>query len=150
MPDQTDQEDLWGELPNLESIRLPLVILREQAAKLANRTNRVVQGEVVVESTSSFAERAYTRRGDSEPFNIDSSARMDLVVPALNDYRYTLLRMLFLAADPYPVILIRSKGTPESVVCHDESEFRSALKEILTAPETMTVVAALLKQAQHK
>jgi hypothetical protein len=126
-------DSLWGDLNDLETIRTPREILREQAIHLTESTNGVLSVDVVDTMHSATV------------FYHD----FDLVVPLLNNYRYTLLSV------SYPVLFypltVRSehlkgpKGRVEQ--CDDEEEFRNCLKSIFTSREVRDILVRLKSQA---
>jgi hypothetical protein len=125
-----NSESLWGDLPLTEtSLVTPATILNEQAVILKERTNNVLVSRVYVVGKSPLIE-------------LD----MDIIAPALDGYRYTLLKV------GHPIMLYpltMSDPTREKVFqCDNEDEFRQGLKDILSSPEVHKVILALLSQSK--
>jgi hypothetical protein len=117
--------DLWGEIEATQ-IRTPLAILREQAALLGTKTKNLVEAEV---NTS--------RSG--ETFNHS----LELVVPALDNYTYSLLKISH-GVSIYPVTWF-SDGKYHRF--DTEEEFIKWLGAKLSSTDTKRIVANLLAQA---
>jgi hypothetical protein len=66
-------ESFWA-IPDSTTLRTPLSILREQAAALTEQTKGVIVGSV-----------------ETRASNGSLDVILNLVVPALNDYRYRIL-----------------------------------------------------------
>src|ERR1022692_4548993 len=81
-------KSLWGQLPPTEGIRTPTQVLKEQATALTDMTKGALQGEVSV-----------SHRGGE--FSLD----LDIVVPALDNYRYLVVRANH-KLDLYPVEVV--------------------------------------------
>jgi hypothetical protein len=127
-------ENLWGDIDQIPEVNSPKSILKEQAAFLDAKTNHILHGVV-------------DDRTEHNRFVFD----LDIVVPSLNDYRYTVLTVSH-GIDLYPVS-IESSGAPRGpngsmFDCDDEDEFKKALATILTSPRTKKVIASLLSQAK--
>jgi hypothetical protein len=112
-------DDLWGELPDVEEIKTPLVILKEQAGLLTEKTGGLLVGEVAQQ---------------------DFKYSLDIIVPTLNNYSYNLLHV-HSDMDIYPLMLY---GGGSSVKCSDEDEFKKKLGKILKSQETQDVISKLL------
>ena len=120
-------ESFWA-VPDVADMRTPLGILREQAAALTKATNGVLVGAVETE-----------RRGD------DLILKLEIVAPALNDYRYRILNY----QQPiglYPGIFY-GDGTDITKVS-DEANFVSAIKLILASEAIKNVLKSLLAQTR--
>jgi len=115
-------------------------ILKTQAAALSRKSKGLLQAQVETSLTGTI------------------SHRLVLVVPALENYRYRLLRLHHSQA-VYPVYIDESpvfvQGTTtwnperrtETTVLEDEGSFRSWLRTVLAAPETKRILESLLAQA---
>jgi hypothetical protein len=125
--------NLWGQLPQIDKIRTPTEVLREQASALGDMTSGTLQGEVTVSP----------REGS---FNVD----LDIVAPALDNYRFNVLEASH-DLNLYPVKVrpgwnkYDAKG---QVDCADESQLLGALEKVLTSPKVRSVVTTLLAQSR--
>jgi hypothetical protein len=124
----TSKKNLWGELPNPETIRTPYTILKEQASILSEITNGLLIGEVVVNNQK------------------DKLFVMTLRIkaPSLNNYTYSVVEVQQ-PIQLYPVTimnLLENKMTKYS----SEEEFENALGQILSSQEVKTVISGLLAQ----
>ncbi|WP_446009506.1 hypothetical protein [Candidatus Electrothrix sp.] len=116
--------DLWGELPDVEKIKTPFVILKEQAELLTEKTDGLLVGEVEQLKTA----------GEFE-------CTLDIVAPTLNNYHYTLIYLHY-DMTLYPLNL--SSGENPSVSCSDEDEFKKELGKIFKSQETQNIISKLL------
>ena len=93
--------DLWPDDIDVTSIVPPLVILREQAALLGERTKGLVRGEV--ESTEEPKEGFEEYLEDALPpkSRVVHVHTLYLVAPALDNYKYSLLSVRH-DFQPYP------------------------------------------------
>ena len=117
------QTDLWGEIAP-EHARTPVVILKEQAALLAKKTQGVIEANVV----SSISSNQFVHR-------------FRLTVPALEDYIYELFSISH-AASVYPV-----EAEPHGAILSDEKAFVDWLRDKLSSEETKRIIGNLLAQA---
>ena len=115
------QPDLWGEI-QVAVVRTPAAILREQAALLGQKTGYTIHGKVETETSGT-----------------DFYHYFKLVVPALDDYTYELLRVKH-SIDLYPVTADRKEYKTEA-------EFTDWLRGKLSSPDTRRIVGNLLAQA---
>jgi hypothetical protein len=140
MSDELD--DLWPDL-NSATIITPASILKTQAAALSQKTNGLLQGEV----ETSFRGKSIIHE-------------FDLVVPALENYRYSLLRIhheptlypVYVDESPIPVVAGENTGrhnwySTTAYVLQDEAAFRAWLRQALAAPDTKRILENLLAQA---
>ena len=124
----TSKKNLWGELPNAETIRTPYTILKEQASILSEITNGLLIGEVVVNI-------------QKENF---LAMTLRIKAPSLNNYTYSVVDVQQ-PIQLYPVgirNLIKNTWTEYS----SEEEFENALGQILSSQEVKRVISALLAQ----
>jgi hypothetical protein len=119
--------DFW---PPLGQTRItpPVVILREQAALLANKSQGLIEGQV---DTSAGGDRFYHR--------------LYVVAPTLDNYRYQLLGV-YHAILLYPVYVIASGESKTERPLDSEEEFLNWLREVLSSDRTKQVLDALLAQ----
>ena len=124
----TSKKNLWGELPNAETIRTPYTILKEQASMLSEITNGLLIGEVAFNNQT------------------DNSLSMTLMIkaPSLNNYTYSVVRV----GQPiqlYPVTIV-NLFINELDRYFSEEEFESALGQILSSQDVKRVISGLLAQ----
>ncbi len=117
-------DDLWGELPDVEEIKTPFVILKEQAELLTEKTDGLLVGEA-------------TQKQIGQGFQ----CMLDIVVPTLNNYKYRVLSLVY-KMTLYPLNL--SPANKPSVSCSDEDEFKKELGNIFKFQETQDVISKLL------
>jgi hypothetical protein len=131
-------DNLWGELPSVDEVRTPNMILSEQAAKLGELTRNILRGEVSQVSDVAPGFFAYA---------------LDIVAPVLDDFRVTVLRVSHALA-LYPVAVEDpfddSPGwdeipTPE---CQSQEEFVGLVRRILGSRAVHGVIANLLAQSR--
>lgn len=123
-------QDLWGEIPSTEGLRTPLLILREQAALLGQKTGNILEGDVHV-----------SRAGD----NFRASLR--IVAPALDNYIYTVLHITYPMIS-YPVRVLDVEGPPIEQNCQNEEAFIEVLKRILSSDRVKKAITSLLAQSK--
>ena len=121
-------KDFWGEF-QLETVRTPLQILREQAAALGPKTKNLVEAEV---SSSS--------QGDK------FQHRLDLVVPTFDGYRYHLLTLIH-DIKLFPVTVYYPINEALSLQVRSEDELNSALQKALSAEQTKQIISRLAVHA---
>jgi hypothetical protein len=122
--------DLWPANFGSDVELTPAAILKVQAAKLAERTNGMVVGEV---KTRVEGETVFTN------FN--------LVAPALNNYRYKLFYIAHDFSD-YPLNLTwPSEGEPIKVTTSEE--FLVKLGEFLHSERTARIINSLIQHSQE-
>ena len=127
------QESFWGDLSDLATIRAPVAVLREQANILSGATNNVLRGAVSSQMID------LRRRVEHE---------LEIVAPALNDYRYTVLTV---SHDPVSLYPLRLRGTidDETIECHTEEALLAHLKRILSSSSVRRVIETLLAQSKE-
>ena len=129
-------ENLWGEIVAQPESRAPIVILREQASKLSELTNKFLLGNVQI--SREYAEITMT---------------LSILVPALANYEYDVLRaahgVLLYPVNVYDVNEVLDETIPwEPIKCETEEEFKTTLAQILASEKVHKVIASLLAQAQ--
>ena len=138
---------LWPETIDLIEQVPPVSILKEQGAILGRSTKNLVEGRV---------------RGGSSPFaGSDFSYSFELVAPALDNYRYELLRIshgvefypLRLQSDPLLGFLeIRQLFDPNAAsaeqTIENEEQFLKALKIIFSSEKARKVIGSLIAQSR--
>lgn len=146
--------DLWPSGIEVERISAPLIILREQAALLGERTKNLVQAEVIEEES----------RRDRFIFYFF------LLAPVLGNYRYQLLTVSH-DIDLYPVEITvedsilhevsekldvrihdsqgnyRQGDEPQYIHAESEEAFIKALRIIFNTSKSRRVLTALISQS---
>ena len=119
-------ESFWA-IPELTTMRTPLSILREQDGALTEQTHGALVGIVEADKGKGYV----------------LVIRLEVSVPALNDYRYRILTYEQ-PIDLYPGILYGPDDSISNPV--NESDFTSAIKEALSSPRVKNVLTSLLSQ----
>jgi hypothetical protein len=123
MPDT----DLWPDFQAPESINSPVFLLKEQAAKLREKTRGLVLAGL---------------RPASAP---DGSfwVGFDLYSPALGEYTYHLFEVTY----PPQFFPVRLTWGDQSQTAQNLEQFRGLLEAVLRSPQTRQVVEAIMAQA---
>ena len=128
-------ESLWGNLTvdEIADFETPVSILKSQAAQLSRITKNVVKANIDLIS------------GDpSGQFRYD----FDVVVPALDNYVYTLFRISH-SMRLYPVRITVTHANPSyDLECEDRQAFVQTVESILSSERVHTIVRSLLAQAK--
>ena len=119
--------DLWPDFQAPETLNAPVFLLKEQAAKLQQKTNGLVLAGL---------------RPASAP---DGSfwVGFDLYSPALGEYTYRLFEVTY-PLQLFPVTLTTANG---DLVAHSLDDFKAVLESVLRSPRTKQVVEAIMAQA---
>jgi hypothetical protein len=120
-------KSLWGDLTELAIVPTPKTILEEQASLLGEATGGMLIG--VVE------EAGQTRR---------FSYSLNVVVPALNNYTYEILRVSY-PLEMYPVSLVAERPAVNRSIA-TEKGFEEAVENVLSSPEVRSVLSRLKSQ----
>lgn len=120
---------MWGKFDNIKKIPMPVSHLREQANYLSEATGHILQGYVI--------QSAKDDRFETE---------LDIIVPSLNDYRHTLLRVVH-SIRIYPVE-IHDFANEEKHTYENEASFLSRLEHILTSRAVRNIIETLISQSQ--
>src|SRR5262245_9187832 len=120
--------DLWPDFQAPETINSPVFLLKEQAAKLQQKTNGLVLAGLRPASTP------------------DGSfwVGFDLYSPALGEYTYRLFQVTY-PPEFFPVTLDAGDGAPR--LAQNLTEFEHFLESLLRSPRTKQVVEAIMAQA---
>jgi hypothetical protein len=146
------RSDLWPPSISGPEIIAPVTILREQAALLGTKTNGLVLASV---STTPRSGRQWFEPTD-EPLTTNKLGNkasseekfihsFRLVVPALEDYTYTLFRIEH-GIDLYPVRFHAPRTLGR--VAKTENEFVNTLRKVLSSESTQRVIRSLIAQVQ--
>ena len=126
-------KNLWGGLSTLSpTILTPTEILKKQAALLSDMTNGILQADVTVTVST---------------FTGEFTLEMDIVAPAIDNYRYSVLRASH-GIELFPVKVSPAWDSIEVTECNDEAEFEAALEQILSS-EKITRIINLLRAQSH-
>ncbi|MFO0587536.1 MAG: hypothetical protein U0441_08355 [Polyangiaceae bacterium] len=131
---QNPHEDMWPSAEELNAEpkdRPPLIILREQAARLGEKTKNVVEGKVDVWAL---------------PGTSTLRIVLSLVAPALEGYEYVLLQA-DQPADSYPV---RLEFEGDKWVANDEAGFKQYLTTLFSSARTRKIINNLIVQSSAK
>lgn len=126
------KKNLWGELPNTETLRTPYSILKEQASILSEITNGLLIGEV-----------------NSYPKENLFVMILRIKAPSLNNYTYSVVEVQH-KIQLYPVFVMNLASDENQGFnqCSSEEEFEKALGQILSSQEIKKVISVLLAQIQ--
>jgi hypothetical protein len=128
-------ENLWGSIPTAEEVKPPVTILREQAAFLGELTNKILLADVSVK-----------RDGTKLNFSLR------IIAPALDSYTYVVLTAAH-SLHIYPVTVTdrtNLEGGKYPVhECENESQYKEALRSILTSERLHRVITSLLIQSKN-
>jgi len=133
----------------------PITILREQAKYLEQTTRGVLSTSIETTSsqTSPYSDvidlltRAQGANRPAMPSGDGLFHSFYVVAPALNDYRFQLLR-IWHTINLYPVLMAREKAPAKWDVAHDQPEFLEKLKAVFSHDDTVRVVRALISQSR--
>jgi hypothetical protein len=128
-------EDLWGDILVEKEIKLSVTILKEQATILGEKTNKILEAKV-----DSFS----VPKKDSVGYSLN------IIAPALSNYKYKVLSLNHPAIFVYPVTINyqASNGAWTLGSCKDESAFTVKLKEILSSEIVHKAIMALISQSR--
>jgi hypothetical protein len=128
------QRDFWPDIAVLELVSTPLTLLKEQATALARKTKGLLEGRI----------HTTNRIGTTDRIG-EFTHSFAIVAPTLDNYSYELFRVAH-GVSMYPARIEVSSSSRFEV--KTEQEFVDALKQVLSSPETMRVISALLAQAK--
>jgi hypothetical protein len=138
--------DFWpADLATIGAAITPVSILREQATILSDRTQGLVTGEVVSMPLAP-GERSFLDFIVAAP-KCEFRSRFLLLVPALDNYRYLLLEVLYPIDSSYPMVLEFSP-TQERIMVASQQHFYSELKRLLSCEKTVSIIRSLIAQAR--
>lgn len=140
----TAERDFWPESVNVEAVIPPAVLLREQAALLAEKTKGLVRGEVTTTEQRFESVEEYLQEAIPPDGFVEYVHTLYLVVPALGNYRYALLTVRH-DFQPYPCV-VEYLPSRSSHKVEWERDFPPYLKFCLGRGETTRVIHALLSR----
>lgn len=123
--------DLWPDF-QLEKLRTPLSILREQADLLEKKTNNLLKGELLVFAPGDYAPGAF------EQGNI--GVRFLIIATYLRNYKYNLFELEFHPAKLYPVVM-------DDKDFKNEEELIRGIQKQLASEETKQILLSLYSQS---
>lgn len=120
-------KSFWVDLKNVELVRTPRTILREQAKYLTEGTDSLLIGCV-------------------DDLTIGSTFRysLDVRVPSLNNYETTILSVNH-SLDLYPVHLTAMRPHTD-VSCANQEELERAIESVLSSTEVKVMISRLISQ----
>lgn len=141
----TTNLDLWPESLDISmKVTPPLVILREQASLLENKTKGLVKAEVRSNANANSLE-AIARSALGAEATYPLSYSFFLVAPALGNYKYQLFRVIQ-PVDMYPLKIV---GSPlEDIEIASEEDLLEKLKLIFASEKVKRVISAMIAQSQ--
>lgn len=122
------RKNLWGEMPDISSIRTPHEILLDQ-------------GEYLVDETDGLLNFSIERKQKNTLFSYD----FWIMVPSI-DYKYLLLRITH-DIKLFPAIL-SCEQSGEEYTSNNQDEFEEDLGTILSSEETRILLRSLMAQAR--
>ena len=141
------RRDLWPDAVDVSAITPPLVILREQAALLGERTKGLVRGEI--ESRTEPVEKFEDYLGEalSSEELVAHVHALYLVAPALDNYQYALLSVKH-DFQTYPCYAYYHPDSDWSQTIESEEGLLVWLKRVLSRKQTIRVIHALISRVQ--
>lgn len=130
--------DLWAENIGVSTLRPPVVILKEQASLLGQKTKNIIKADA----------------GSSSSYKDHIRHDFYIVAPALDNYHYKLFSISHHSIKFYPVNFDLNRDMKDEIYGNDpdiqtdsEEEFVDFLEKILKSDETKRVVHSLLTQS---
>ena len=133
--------DLWpDDIAVADSSKFPVIILRQQATLLGQKTQNIVEGEVrsIFDDIHASPKKTYF----GHEFNI--------VAPALGNYRFRLFNLEH-SDDVYPSTIYISEEREEgekAIIVESDEGLIEALREIFATEKTKRIIHALIAQSQ--
>lgn len=123
---------------------LPNSILKEQADMLSEKTGGVIYGTI---TNMKFTP-------DEEKVNYNLATVFDVVVPGLDNYRFTLLNLYSRPENDYPIAITVGTSVVEDTLnfdpeceCENRQQFIEELKKILSSEEINKKIEILYSKA---
>ncbi len=126
--------DLWPETFNVDGLP-PVVILKAQASKLAEKTMGIVEAEVITDITDEWGANTKVHS-------------LDLIAPALGNYKHRVLQLVHRDLLVYPLRIRAMEGEQERSV-QDQSALIQAVSEILRSPGVKNVIDSLIVRSNE-
>lgn len=149
-------KNLWGDLPAVEESRLPITILKEQAALLGQATNKILLAQVKTRNV----EQIVVKPSKSAIVNLPTLSvpgtesvlahTLSIIAPALDNYAYGILEVHQSLVPIYPltVVSLIAGFRAKPVICESESQYLAALEGILSSHQVRNIISALLLQSR--
>ena len=131
-----EPKDMWGEVKEDQTIRTPVIVMREQAILLEKKTNGILIGKVKTKLIP-FSKNGQVR-----------FASFDIVAPLLGNYSFRLLELNYDIIKIFPINIFPFQAHEAKEECQSIEEFEHALELILSDQETSTVISSLLAQSR--
>ena len=143
------RRDLWPDAVDVTAITPPIVILREQAALLGEKTKGLVRGEI--ESRTEPLEKEefedYLGAALSPKELLGHVHTLYLLAPALDNYQYALLSVKH-DFQAYPCYADYHPDQDFSHYVENEEALLSWLGLVLSKPPTVRIIHALISRVQ--
>jgi hypothetical protein len=124
-------ESFW-KIPDISDLKVPLVLMKEQANALARQTSGLLRGEV-----------------ETLLHEDDVYIYLNVVVPSLNDYKVNILTYRQ-PAQLYPGELASQFRTLPTIRVKDQDDLTAAMQSILGSKECEKLLGSLLAQARAR
>jgi len=124
-------KNLWGNFEDLENIRTPLAILREQGELLTASTNGVLEGRI---------------SSNKDLYGKGFLVTLFIVAPTLNEYSREVLRVTH-PLTFYP-LRVTSDFTDSPIQCETEEDFIRGLEGILSSGKVRNIIQSLIAQSE--
>lgn len=138
--DERQDDDLWGDLPDISKFKLPEDVLNQQANLLSQKTRGVLVGEVRRIESKRHPGEFY---GSSDNYDIEWS--LEIRVPRMDNYTFQLLIVRH-DVHLYPAHVLSTASGWESTACQNTGELREVLRSILRHDDMRTIIGSLLAQ----
>ena len=122
-------KNMWGKLDDLEPIKTPTLILKEQGDLLYGATKGTLRGITTLQTV-----------GDEFLIGFDIKAFY------LNQYQYTLLTVRH-GLNVYP-LTVKDKVQDKEYSCETEEAFVEAVEYILSSTEVRKIIQTLISQSK--
>ena len=121
-------QNLWGDLPKVENLKTPYLILKEQAAMLSKISNNLIEGHTVVQ--------------DQNPDNFVAVLR--IIAPPLENYSISIISIRHeIGMYPVQVSYLR---IGEGHSAGNEQSYLKLLENIFQHVDTQIIIKQLLTQ----
>jgi hypothetical protein len=148
-----ETRDLWPENFQEPDSQAPVSILREQARLLGQKTQNLIEAEVrseplLVKKTQNLIE-AVVHSETLASLLVGTEGFLHtlyLVVPALEHYRYRLLRVEHQVEPLYPVTIYAEDFRTATASCNTSEDFLDQLGIILGSDRTRRILRSLMAQ----
>jgi hypothetical protein len=145
---QQQVESLWPVIKEKPDVVPPVRLLRQQADLFTDMMQHMMVAQVnttTVADASSFSNMA---KGTSTQM----SHLLNIRVPSLGNYSFTVLEMVHDPKQLYPIRIIdkfSGKSSKSSNIVYDEKDAIEVLKKILGAADLQNAISSLLAQVKY-